>query len=187
MGFYIPLTLVRMGEKLVKIAGKLVKIGRKLVKVGGKIVKIGRKLGGNQGVNVVYRGKYQEYSPRKMARICTCRQIFYLLSPAVCVHHMDRHMGPRAGRWARYLTLLECNLVLPRGARSRLFNLPPMLAEHGDPTGAHLRRLPLRVPRPIPETYTILIRSRPKLYGSTFHYCTGVGWANTCVHKDAAS
>jgi hypothetical protein len=62
--------LVRMEGKLVKIAGKLVKIGRKLVKIGGKLVKIGRKLvkmgeelDGNQGIDVIYRRNYQEYSP----------------------------------------------------------------------------------------------------------------------------
>ncbi len=66
---------MRMEGKLVKIAGKLVKIGGKLVKIGRKLVKMGGKLDGNQGTDVIYQRKYQEYSPPKMARICTCRPI----------------------------------------------------------------------------------------------------------------
>ncbi len=56
---------MKIGRMLVKMGGKLVKIGRELVKMGGE-------LGGNQGVDVIYRGNIKSIPRPKMAGICTC-------------------------------------------------------------------------------------------------------------------
>jgi hypothetical protein len=116
--------------------------------------------------------------------------IFSLYNPAVSVHPRDSHMGPRLLGPSLFLTLFECCLLRPRAGPwrlSRLFDLPtgspPMLLEHGDSTGAHLRRLSLHAAytntcahgdRPLPKTH--------------IYTCTRKGWGTgpgrTCARAE---
>ncbi len=58
---------------------------------------------------------------------------------------------------------------------------------HGGYTGDNLRRLPLPVPRPIPQTYILVLRSLPKLYIKNFTAYHGVGCGEMVLYRNNAS
>ncbi len=56
----------------------------------------------------------------------------------------------------------------------------------GDTPGDNLRRLPLPVPRPIPQTCIVVFRSLPKLHINNFTVCHGVGCGEMVLYGNNA-
>jgi hypothetical protein len=131
----------------------------------------------NNGV----KGPEHVRTPRHVRKASARGESSLFIIPLSLSIHVIATCGPRALGPSLFLTLLECNLLRPRGRSSplsRVFSQSLDFYRMGGPRGihgAHSTCLPLPVPRPIPQTYILVLRSLPKLYINNFTICHGVG------------